>query len=73
MDSREIEAQIKGLLGLQLSGGQAATEQQQPTIPPGAYPRQKNRYENSLPIYFVVAVVLPYQYLDQRILLIIAM
>ena len=39
MDSREIEAQIKGLLGLQL-GGQAT----EPTaVPPGAYPRQKNR------------------------------
>jgi len=39
MDSREIEAQIKGLLGLQL-GSEAAES----TVPPGAYPRHKNRY-----------------------------
>jgi hypothetical protein len=43
MDSREIEAQIKGLLGLQL-GSEAAES----TVPPGAYPRHKNRYGSAL-------------------------
>ena len=43
MDSREIEAQIKGLLGLQL-GGEQQLQTAEPPVPPGAYPRQKNRY-----------------------------
>ncbi len=46
MDSREIEAQIKGLLGLQL-GAQAADT----AVPPGAYPRNKNRWP-VLPQYY---------------------
>jgi hypothetical protein len=43
MYSREIEAQIKGLLGLQLG-----SEGAESTVPPGAYPRHKNRYGSVL-------------------------